>query len=82
MKEQIRAQQKAAVREAEDILEKLEQEIAELRRGDAQLEELSCEEDPVHFIQVASWIQHWQRFPSSTHHVIVYRGFIFIFFSL
>ncbi|KAL2087640.1 hypothetical protein ACEWY4_016468 [Coilia grayii] len=47
----IRAQQKAAVKDAEDVLEKLEQELAELRREDAELEKLSLEEDHVHFLQ-------------------------------
>ncbi|XP_063068686.1 E3 ubiquitin/ISG15 ligase TRIM25-like [Engraulis encrasicolus] len=51
VKELIRAQQKAAVRDAEDVLEKLEQELAELRRGHAQLEKLSVEEDHVNFLQ-------------------------------
>ncbi|XP_063076771.1 E3 ubiquitin/ISG15 ligase TRIM25-like [Engraulis encrasicolus] len=51
VKELIRAQQKAAVKDAEDVLEKLEQELAELRRGHAELEKLSLEEDHVHFLQ-------------------------------
>ncbi|XP_063068691.1 tripartite motif-containing protein 16-like [Engraulis encrasicolus] len=51
VKELIRAQQKAAVRDAEDVLEKLEQELAELRRGHAHLQKLSVEEDPVLFLQ-------------------------------
>ncbi|XP_063048631.1 E3 ubiquitin-protein ligase TRIM47-like [Engraulis encrasicolus] len=51
VKELIRAQQKAAVRDAEDVLEKLEQELAELRRGHADLEKLSVEEDHVNFLQ-------------------------------
>ncbi|XP_060769535.1 tripartite motif-containing protein 16-like isoform X2 [Neoarius graeffei] len=49
--ELIRAQEKAAVSRAEEVLKKLEQEIAELRRRDAELEELSHTEDPVHFLQ-------------------------------
>ncbi|XP_063068688.1 E3 ubiquitin-protein ligase TRIM47-like [Engraulis encrasicolus] len=53
VKELIRAQQKAAMRDAEDVLEKLEQELAELRRGHAQLEKLSLEEDHVLYLQVA-----------------------------
>ncbi|KAL2091426.1 hypothetical protein ACEWY4_013689 [Coilia grayii] len=51
VKELIRAQQKAAVRDAEHVLEKLEQEFTELRRGDAELEKLLLEEDHVHFLQ-------------------------------
>ncbi|XP_063077019.1 E3 ubiquitin-protein ligase TRIM47-like [Engraulis encrasicolus] len=51
VKELIRAQQKAAVKDAEDVLEILEQELAELRRGHAEWEKLSLEEDHVHFLQ-------------------------------
>ncbi|KAL2087639.1 hypothetical protein ACEWY4_016467 [Coilia grayii] len=51
VKDVSRAQQKAAVKDAEDVLEKLEQELAELRREDAELEKLSLEEDHVHFLQ-------------------------------
>ncbi|XP_051989350.1 tripartite motif-containing protein 16-like isoform X2 [Xyrauchen texanus] len=47
----IRDQEKAAVGRAEELLEQLEQEIADLRRRDAELEELSHTEDHVHFLQ-------------------------------
>ncbi|KAG9329790.1 hypothetical protein JZ751_029587, partial [Albula glossodonta] len=53
VKELIRDQEKAAVSEAEGLLERLEQEIAELRRRDAELEQLSHTEDHIHFLQVA-----------------------------
>ncbi|XP_036452858.1 E3 ubiquitin-protein ligase TRIM47-like [Colossoma macropomum] len=49
--EMIRAQVKAAVIRAEEILRQLEQEIAELRRRDAELEQLSHSEDHIHFLQ-------------------------------
>ena len=52
MKDLIRAQQGAAVSQAEGLLERLEQEIAELRRRDAELEKLSHTEDNIHFLQV------------------------------
>ena len=52
MKDLIRAQQGAAVIQAEGLLERLEQEIAELRRRDAELEKLSHTEDNIHFLQV------------------------------
>ncbi|XP_058250316.1 E3 ubiquitin/ISG15 ligase TRIM25-like isoform X1 [Hemibagrus wyckioides] len=48
---QIRAQEKAAVSRAEEIIKQLEQEIAELKRRDAEMEELSHAEDPIHFLQ-------------------------------
>ncbi|KAG9330392.1 hypothetical protein JZ751_025532, partial [Albula glossodonta] len=51
VKELIRDQQEAAVSRAERLLERLEQEIAELRRRDAELEQLSHTEDHIHFLQ-------------------------------
>ncbi|XP_036373487.1 tripartite motif-containing protein 16-like protein [Megalops cyprinoides] len=51
VKELIRYQEKAAVSQAERLLEQLEQEIAELRRRDAELEQLSHTEDHIHFLQ-------------------------------
>ncbi|KAJ8246633.1 hypothetical protein GJAV_G00253690 [Gymnothorax javanicus] len=50
VKELIRDQQKAEVRRIEGLLERLEQEIAELRRRDAELEQLSHTEDHIHFL--------------------------------
>ena len=51
VKDLIRAQQ-GAVNQAEGLLERLKQEIAELRRRDAELEKLSHTEDNIHFLQV------------------------------
>ncbi|KAG9327980.1 hypothetical protein JZ751_017022, partial [Albula glossodonta] len=51
VKELIRDQEKAAVSRAEGLLERLEQEIAELRRRDAELEQLSHTEDHINFLQ-------------------------------
>ncbi|KAJ8266268.1 hypothetical protein GJAV_G00128490 [Gymnothorax javanicus] len=51
VKELIRGQEKAEVSRAEGLLERLEQEIAELRRRDAELEQLSHTEDHIHFLQ-------------------------------
>ncbi|XP_035271001.1 tripartite motif-containing protein 16-like isoform X1 [Anguilla anguilla] len=51
VKELIRDQEKAEVSRAEGLLEQLEQEIAELRRRDAELEQLSHTEDHIHFLQ-------------------------------
>ncbi|XP_053537623.1 tripartite motif-containing protein 16 [Ictalurus punctatus] len=47
----IRAQEKAAVSEAEEVMKQLEQEIAELKRRDSEMEELSHTEDPIYFLQ-------------------------------
>ncbi|XP_071389244.1 uncharacterized protein [Centroberyx affinis] len=51
VKEQIRSQQKAEASRAEELQEKLKQETAELRRKDAELEQLSHTEDHTHFLQ-------------------------------
>ncbi|KAG5849763.1 hypothetical protein ANANG_G00075160 [Anguilla anguilla] len=51
VKELIRDQEKAEVSRAEGLLERLEQEIAELRRRDAELEQFSHTEDHTHFLQ-------------------------------
>ncbi|XP_064189767.1 E3 ubiquitin-protein ligase DTX1-like [Anguilla rostrata] len=51
VKEMIRDQEKSAVSRAEGLLERLEQEIAELKRRDAELEQLSTTEDHIHFLQ-------------------------------
>ncbi|KAK2870498.1 hypothetical protein Q8A67_024890 [Cirrhinus molitorella] len=47
----IRDQEKAAVSRAEGRLERLEQEINDLRRSDAELEQLSHTQDHIHFLQ-------------------------------
>ncbi|XP_071378078.1 E3 ubiquitin/ISG15 ligase TRIM25-like [Centroberyx affinis] len=54
VKKQIRSQQKAEASRAEELQEKLKQEIAELRRKDAELEQLSHTEDHTHFLQTYS----------------------------
>ncbi|XP_058872290.1 tripartite motif-containing protein 16-like [Acipenser ruthenus] len=47
----IGANEKAAVNQAEGRIKKLEQEIAELRRRNAELKQLSETEDHIHFLQ-------------------------------
>ncbi|XP_076126945.1 tripartite motif-containing protein 16-like [Alosa pseudoharengus] len=49
--ELIRAQEKAEVSRAEGLLKQLDQEIAELKRRDAELEQLSHTEDHIHFLK-------------------------------
>ncbi|XP_056091123.1 tripartite motif-containing protein 16-like [Rhinichthys klamathensis goyatoka] len=49
--QQIRDQEKTAVSRAEGQLERLEQEINDLRRRDAELEQLSHTQDHIHFRQ-------------------------------
>uniref|UniRef100_UPI003AAC8652 E3 ubiquitin/ISG15 ligase TRIM25-like n=1 Tax=Centroberyx gerrardi TaxID=166262 RepID=UPI003AAC8652 len=60
VKEQIRSRQKAEASRAEELQEKLKQEIAELRRKEAELEQLSHTEDHTHFLNIhvkSHWIQ-------------------------
>ncbi|XP_062399472.1 tripartite motif-containing protein 16-like [Sardina pilchardus] len=49
--ELIRTQEKAEVSQAEGLLKRLEQEIAELKRRDAELEQLSQTDDHIHFLK-------------------------------
>ncbi|XP_058872584.1 tripartite motif-containing protein 16-like [Acipenser ruthenus] len=49
--ELIGSNEKAAVNQAEGRMKKLEQEIAELRRRNAELKQLSETEDHIHFLQ-------------------------------
>ncbi|KAL2086980.1 hypothetical protein ACEWY4_018039 [Coilia grayii] len=51
VKKLIRAQEKAEVSRMEGLLKELEQEIAELKRKDAELEQLSRTEDHIHFLK-------------------------------
>ncbi|CAI5695487.1 unnamed protein product [Oreochromis niloticus] len=50
LKQRIRSQQETEVGRVKELQEKLEQEIAELRRNDAELEQLSCTEDHNQFL--------------------------------
>ncbi|KAG8010933.1 Tripartite motif-containing protein 16 [Nibea albiflora] len=51
VKQQIRAQENAEVSRVKDLQEKLQQEIIELRRKDAELEQLSNTDDHIQFLQ-------------------------------
>ncbi|KAL2092717.1 hypothetical protein ACEWY4_012515 [Coilia grayii] len=52
--ELIRAQEKAEVSRAEGLLKRLEQEIAELKRRDAEMKQLLQIEDHIHFLKTFS----------------------------
>lgn len=52
VKELIRAQERAATSQAEELLRQLEQEIAELKKRDAELSKLAQTENQVSFLQV------------------------------
>ncbi|XP_076005058.1 tripartite motif-containing protein 16-like [Genypterus blacodes] len=58
VKQQIRSLQKTEVSGAEELQQKLEQEITELRRKDAELQQLSHTEDHIQFLH---------NFPSLPH---------------
>ncbi|XP_040028018.2 tripartite motif-containing protein 16-like [Gasterosteus aculeatus] len=51
VKQQVRSQQRAEVSQVKDLQEKLQQEISELKRSDAELQELSHTEDLNQFLQ-------------------------------
>ncbi|KAG8013759.1 E3 ubiquitin/ISG15 ligase TRIM25 [Nibea albiflora] len=51
VKQQVRSQQETEVSRVKDLQEKLEQEITELKRKDAELEQLSHTEDHNQFLQ-------------------------------
>lgn len=54
VRELIKAQEKTAVSQAEQVLEKIQKEIAELKKNEAELDKLSHTEDHVHFLQVGT----------------------------
>ncbi|XP_076005426.1 tripartite motif-containing protein 16-like isoform X1 [Genypterus blacodes] len=64
VKQQIRSQQKTEVSGAEELQEKLEQEITELRRKDAELQQLSHTEDHIQFLHNYPSVPHLSE---STH---------------
>ncbi|XP_076126932.1 tripartite motif-containing protein 16-like isoform X1 [Alosa pseudoharengus] len=64
--ELIRAQEKAEVSRAEGLLKQLEQEIAELKRRDAELEQLSHTEDHIHFLKNIQSFRYSPCSPSMT----------------
>lgn len=48
----IRAQERAATSQAEELLRQLEQEIGELKKRDAELSQLAQTENQITFLQV------------------------------
>lgn len=52
MKELIRLRERTAVSHAEELLEKIQGEVVELRRAGGELEKLSHTEDHFQFLQV------------------------------
>lgn len=54
VRELIKAQEKTAVSQAEQLLEKIQKEIAELKKNEAEVDKLSHTEDHVHFLRVTT----------------------------
>lgn len=52
VKDLLRAEERAALAEAEGLLERLEQQTEETRRKEAELEQLSHTDDHIHFLLV------------------------------
>lgn len=52
VRELIKAQEKMAVSQAEQLLERIQKEIAELKMNEAELDKLSHTEDHIHFLKV------------------------------
>lgn len=50
--ELLRYQERAAVTQAEELLDKIQREVAEVRRADCELEKLSGTGDHILFLQV------------------------------
>ncbi|XP_028986612.2 tripartite motif-containing protein 16-like [Betta splendens] len=60
--EVIRGQERAAVSQAEELLQEIQREMVELRRTDAELEKLCRSDDHVHFLQRIKTL----HFPTTT----------------
>ncbi|XP_058889400.1 tripartite motif-containing protein 16-like [Acipenser ruthenus] len=77
--ELIGAKKKAAVNQAEGLMKKLQQEIAELRRRNAEFKQLSDTEDHIHFLQNFESLcgsPETGDLPSITVNPNIYFGFV------
>lgn len=61
VKELIRVQERAAVTQAEEQLDKMQRETAALRRTEAELEKLCHTDEHIHFLQVRNSSQQEQN---------------------
>ncbi|XP_039897040.1 E3 ubiquitin-protein ligase TRIM47-like isoform X2 [Simochromis diagramma] len=71
IKELIDARRKTAVAEAEDLQMQLEEEMATLRRRDADVEQVSHTADHIHFIQITV-LEHW--IPTLSTNALSFHG--------
>lgn len=67
MRELIKAQEKTAVSQAEQLLEKIQKELAELKMNEAELDKLSHTEDHILFLQVK--LLRFFQFPCMVTHL-------------
>ncbi|XP_039671116.1 tripartite motif-containing protein 16-like [Perca fluviatilis] len=67
VKQQVRSQQKSEVSRVKELQEKLEQEITELKRKDAELKKLSHTEDHNQFLQNYPLLSRLSQSTSSIH---------------
>ncbi|KAM9317536.1 tripartite motif-containing protein 16-like [Pholidichthys leucotaenia] len=66
VKQQVRSQQEAEVSRVLDLQQKLEQEIAELKSKDGELERLSHTEDPIQFLHSCPSLSALRESPHSS----------------
>ncbi|KAM9318216.1 tripartite motif-containing protein 16-like [Pholidichthys leucotaenia] len=71
VKQQVRSQQETEVSRVLDLQQKLEQEIAELKSKDGELERLSHTEDPIQFLHSCPSLSALRESPHSS---IIYVG--------
>lgn len=65
VKEMIKSQERLVISQAEEMLERIQRDMAEHRRTEAELEKLSHTEDHIHFLQV------WMVFISSIYALVM-----------
>ncbi|KAI4903259.1 hypothetical protein NFI96_032699, partial [Prochilodus magdalenae] len=67
--ELMEEKQKAAERQAEELIKELDQEITQLKRRDTELEQLSHTEDHLHLLQICSppHTKNWTGVSINTH---------------
>lgn len=75
IQQQIRSQQKTEVNRAKELLEKLQEELSELKRKDAELEQLSHTEDHTQFLHMFPLFSNFTEsteIPFTKHRPLLY----------
>lgn len=74
VKDLIRAQERAATSQAEELLRQLEQEICELKKRDAELSQLAQTENQISFLQVERLsLNEWSCIALTGDHITMFR---------